>query len=65
MLYEVITFLYLNTARRGIVLDLETSADRARLEALVERSDIVFGARAWLIMDAFARRGKDYLSKEE
>ena len=34
---------------------------RQEVRALLQKSDIVFGARAWLIMDAFARIGKDYL----
>ena len=35
--------------------------DRQEVRELLQRGDIVFGARAWLIMDAFARIGKDYL----
>jgi ADP-ribose pyrophosphatase len=29
---------------------------------LLQRADILFGARAWLVMDAFVRMGKDYLT---
>jgi len=36
--------------------------DRAEVRALVQRDDIVFGARAWLAMDAFARMGTAYLT---
>lgn len=35
---------------------------REEVRALVQRDDIVFGARAWLAMDAFARMGKAYLT---
>lgn len=35
--------------------------NRQEVAELMLRRDIVFGARAWLIMDAFARTGKDYL----
>ena len=35
--------------------------DRDTLRDLLARDDIVFGARAWLVMDAFVRMGKDYL----
>jgi ADP-ribose pyrophosphatase len=36
--------------------------DRDEVRELLRRRDIVFGARAWLVMDAFVRMGKDYLS---
>ena len=36
--------------------------DREEVRALVQRDDIVFGARAWLAMDAFARMGRAYLT---
>jgi ADP-ribose diphosphatase len=36
--------------------------DRQEVQALLDRSDIVFGARAWLIMDAFSRMGRAYLA---
>lgn len=36
--------------------------DRQAVQDLLQRSDIVFGARAWLVMDAFVRMGKDYLT---
>ncbi len=35
--------------------------DRDAVRGLLQRRDIVFGARAWLVMDAFVRMGKDYL----
>lgn len=35
--------------------------DRQDVRELLLRSDIVFGARAWLVMDAFARTGREYL----
>ena len=35
--------------------------DRGGVRQLLQRSDIVFGARSWLVMDAFARMGKAYL----
>lgn len=36
--------------------------DRDAVRELLGRADIVFGARAWLVMDAFARMGVDYLT---
>lgn len=36
--------------------------DRQDVRELLLRSGIVFGARAWLIMDAFVRMGKGYLT---
>jgi ADP-ribose pyrophosphatase len=38
--------------------------DRDAVLALLMRTDIVFGARAWLVMDAFIRMGKCYLIGE-
>jgi len=35
---------------------------RAALKDLLGRNDNVFGARAWLVMDAFVCMGKDYLT---
>ena len=35
--------------------------DRDGVRDLLKRRDIVFGARAWLVMDAYVRMGKDYL----
>ena len=37
--------------------------DRQNVRELLQHSDIVFGARAWLIMDAFVRMGKAYLTE--
>jgi len=36
--------------------------DRGEVGDLLRRKDIIFGARAWLVMDAFVRMGKDYLT---
>lgn len=36
--------------------------DRQEVQTLLQRNDIVFGARAWLVMDAFMRMGMDYLT---
>jgi ADP-ribose pyrophosphatase len=36
--------------------------NRHELRRLLDRSDVVFGARAWLAMDAFVRMGKDYFN---
>jgi ADP-ribose pyrophosphatase len=38
--------------------------DRDEVRALLQREDIVFGARAWLILDAFVRLGEEYLLGE-
>ena len=35
--------------------------DRQQVKELLDRNGIVFGARAWLAMDAFVRTGSDYL----
>lgn len=35
--------------------------DREAVQALLTRGDIVFGARAWLVMDAFVQLGEGYL----
>lgn len=39
--------------------------DRRQVKELLHRRDIVFGARAWLAMDAFVRMGADYLTAED
>lgn len=36
--------------------------DRDLLRGLLTRTDIVFGARAWLVMDAYVRLGSGYLT---
>ena len=36
--------------------------DREEVQDLLHRSDIFFGARAWLTMDAYVRMGTDYLT---
>jgi len=36
--------------------------DREEVRDLLHRSDIFFGARAWLTMDAYVRMGTDYLT---
>lgn len=36
--------------------------DRHEVGRLLERNDIAFGARAWLVMDAYVRMGRDYLA---
>jgi len=36
--------------------------DRQNVRELLQRGDIVFGARAWLILDAFVRMGESYLT---
>jgi ADP-ribose pyrophosphatase len=38
--------------------------DREAVQALVQRQDIAFGARAWLVMDAYSRFGRGYLTGE-
>lgn len=35
---------------------------REAVRDLLRRGDIIFGARAWLALDAFARMGKEYLA---
>lgn len=35
---------------------------REEVRDLLDRGGIIFGARAWLTMDAYARMGKDYLA---
>jgi ADP-ribose pyrophosphatase len=37
--------------------------DRDAVQELLGRRGIVFGARAWLVMDAFVRMGRDYLTR--
>lgn len=36
--------------------------DRGAIGELLQRDDLVFGARAWLVMDAFVRMGEAYLT---
>jgi ADP-ribose diphosphatase len=36
--------------------------DREEVRDLLDRNDIVFGARAWLAMDTFVRMGTDYFN---
>jgi ADP-ribose pyrophosphatase len=36
--------------------------DRKEVGLLLQRNDIVFGARAWMAMDAYVRMGKAYLT---
>ena len=36
--------------------------DRDAVRDLLQRRDIVFGARAWLVMDAYVCLGSDYLT---
>jgi ADP-ribose pyrophosphatase len=36
--------------------------DRLEIQALLNRDDIVFGARAWLVMDTFVRMGTAYFN---
>lgn len=36
--------------------------DRDAVGGLLQRTDIVFGARAWLVMDAYVRMGTSYLT---
>jgi ADP-ribose pyrophosphatase len=36
--------------------------DRDAVRDLLQRTDVIFGARAWLAMDAFVHMGKDYLT---
>lgn len=38
--------------------------DRQEVRHLLDRREIVFGARAWLVMDAFVRFGRAYLAGE-
>lgn len=35
--------------------------DQHQVSDLLQRKDIVFGARAWIVMDAFVRMGEEYL----
>jgi ADP-ribose pyrophosphatase len=37
--------------------------DRHKIRALLAREDVVFGARAWLVMDAYVRMGSDYFDE--
>ena len=36
--------------------------DRQQVQQLLRRTDIAFGARAWLAMDAYVRMGREYLT---
>lgn len=49
-----------NTDSEDIEIEL---LDRQAVQRLLLRDDIVFGARAWLAMDAFARMGKAYFKR--
>ena len=46
-----------NSASEEIDIEL---LDRSDVRQLLDRDNIVFGARAWLAMDAFVRMGEDY-----
>jgi ADP-ribose pyrophosphatase len=46
-----------NSASEEIDIEL---LDRSEVRQLLDRDNIVFGARAWLAMDAFVRMGEDY-----
>lgn len=37
--------------------------DRQEISALLSKPNIIFGARAWLVLDAYARMGSDYLTR--
>lgn len=51
-----------NTHRNEDSEDIEVHMmDRKDIAELLQRDDIVFGARAWLAMDAFVRMGPAYL----
>lgn len=51
------------THRNGDSEDIEVfMLDREAVEDLLQRTDIVFGARAWLVMDAYVRLGRGYLT---
>lgn len=51
-----------STHRNGDSEDIEVFLmDRDAVRDLLQRTDIVFGARSWLVMDAFVRMGTDYL----
>ena len=53
------------THRNGDSEDIEVFLlDRAAVRELLQRTDIVFGARAWLVMDAYVRLGRGYLIGE-
>ena len=50
------------THRNGDSEDIEVFLlDREAVRDLLQRTDIVFGARAWLVMDAYVRMGRGYL----
>lgn len=48
-----------NSDSEDIQIDL---LDRQQVQQLLQRHDIVFGARAWLAMDAFVRMGSNYFA---
>jgi ADP-ribose pyrophosphatase len=48
------------SASEDIAVDL---MDRHEIRALLAREDVVFGARAWLVMDAYVRMGSDYFDE--
>ena len=53
------------THRNGDSEDIEVfMLDREAVRELLQRTDIVFGARAWLVMDAYVRLGRGYLIGE-
>jgi len=52
-----------NTRRNEDSEDIEVfMLDRDAVGDLLQRTDIVFGARAWLVMDAYVRMGTSYLT---
>ncbi|BBO81792.1 NUDIX hydrolase [Desulfosarcina ovata] len=54
-----------DTCRNEDSEDIEVfMMDRDAVRNLLQRSGIVFGARAWLVMDAFVSMGKGYLTGE-
>jgi ADP-ribose pyrophosphatase len=51
------------THHNGDSEDIEVfMLDREAVRDLLQRTDIVFGARAWLVMDAYVRMGSGYLT---
>lgn len=66
---EAIAMVFAEVAGTPGIHDNQASEDieiflmeREEVRHLVHRSDIFFGARSWLAMDAYARMGKDYLT---
>lgn len=39
--------------------------DRHQVKQLLKNNGIIFGARAWLVMDAFAKQGAQYLTADD